>query len=89
MRRTPHWSNSHQGGQKPKFIQKVVRSYKSALERQVGEAVWSQMRHNVLNSVGTINRCKLTRPVVDSDWDSKVRKENWAKHEQEETLAEG
>ena len=46
------------------------------------------MRHNVLNSVGTFNRCKLTRLVIDSDWDAKVWKENWTKHRQEEVLAE-
>ena len=46
------------------------------------------MRRNVLNSVGTFNRCKLTHLVVDSDWDAKVWKENWAKHGHEETLAE-
>ena len=46
------------------------------------------MQHNVLNSVGTFNRCKLTRLVVDSDWDAKVWKENWSKQGQEEVLAE-
>ena len=60
-----HWLNSHQGGAKPQFTQRVIRSYKSALERQVGEAVWIQLRRNVLNNVGTFNRCKLTRLVVD------------------------
>ena len=46
------------------------------------------MRHNVLSSVSTFNRCKLTRLVIDSDWDAKVWKENWTKHGQEEMLAE-
>ena len=83
-----HWSNTHQDGPKPKLIQNVIRSYKFALERQVDEAVRIQMRHNVLNSVGTFNKCKLTRLVIDSDWDSGVWKENWTKHGQEEVLAE-
>ena len=67
-----HWTNSHQGSNKPQFIQKVVKSFKSALERQVGEAVRIQLRHNVMNSDGTFNRCKLTRLVIDTDWDAKV-----------------
>ena len=79
-----HWTNSHQGGAKPQFTQRVIKSYKSALERQVGEAVWIQLRHNVLNSFGTFNRCKLSRLVVDSERKAKVWKENWPRKRQEE-----
>ena len=36
------------------------------------------MRGNVLNKKGTYNRCKLTRMVVDSEWEEQVWKEAWA-----------
>ena len=35
------------------------------------------MRSSVLNSVGVYNRSKLTRLVVDHDWDKKVWEESW------------
>ena len=34
------------------------------------------MRQNTLNSVGVYNRCKLTRLVVDTEWDKKVFNDN-------------
>ena len=72
-----HWITSHQGQEKPKFIQRVVNKYKSALDRQVGEAVRIQLRGNTLNSLCGFNRSKVTRLVVDKEWDSKVWKENF------------
>ena len=36
------------------------------------------MRGNVLNKQGLYNRCKLTRLVVDEEWDKKVWKESLA-----------
>ena len=38
-----------------------------------------QLRGNVLNSAGVYNRCKLTRLVVDTDWDKKVWNNSWQK----------
>ena len=35
------------------------------------------MRGLVLNKKGTYDRCKLTRLVVDSEWEDQVRKESW------------
>ena len=35
------------------------------------------MRGNVLNKQGTYNRCKLTRLVVDEEWEQRVWKESW------------
>ena len=35
------------------------------------------MRGNVLNIQGTYNRCKLTRLVVDEEWEQKVWKDSW------------
>ena len=39
------------------------------------KAVRIQMRGVVLNKKGTYNRCKLTRLVVDRDWEDQVWKE--------------
>ena len=68
-----HWSSAHPNDQRPKFNMFVVKSYKSCLERQVGEAVCIQLRGNTLNSraEGAYNRCKVTRLVVDTEWDRK------------------
>ena len=35
------------------------------------------MRRNTLNSTGVYNRCKLTRLVVESNWDKKVWDGSW------------
>ena len=44
--------------------------------RQVREAVRIQMRWVVLNKKGTYNRCKLTKMVVDEEWERKCGKRN-------------
>lgn len=62
-----------------KFI--LVKKCKSSLERQVREAVWIQMRRNVLNKKGVYNRYKLTRLILDSELDEKVWKESWVPRE--------
>ena len=72
-----HWSEVHRGEEKPRFNQFVISSYKSCLEMQIGEEVRIQLRRNVLNSVGVYNRSKLTRLVVDSEWDKRVFNSNW------------
>ena len=36
------------------------------------------MRGNVLNKKGMYNKCKLTRLVVDSEWEERMWKEAWA-----------
>ena len=50
------------------------------------------MRGNVLNSAGVYNRCKLTRLVVDTEWDKKVWNDSWQNanlgDKVEESLAE-
>ena len=61
----------------PVFNFRVVKSCKTSLERQVREAVRISMRGSVLNKKGMYNRCKLTRLVVDRDWDNKVWEESW------------
>ena len=73
-----HQMHAHEGEQPPKFAFKVIKKCKSSLERQVREAVRIQMRGNVLNKQGTYNRCKLTRLVVDEEWERKKWSEAWA-----------
>ena len=75
-----HQAMAHEGEQ-PKFNSSVVKQCTSSLERQVREAVRIQMRGLVLNRKGTFNRCKLTRLVVDTEWEDKVWKESWAQRE--------
>ena len=43
------------------------------------------MLGNVLNKKGLYNRCRLTKLVVDQEWEQKVWEESWAKR----TVAEG
>ena len=63
------------------FCQVVVRQFKTSLSRQIAEAVRIQMRGTTLNSAGVYNRCKLTRLVVDREWDKEVWDENWQSRE--------
>ena len=52
----------HHGGEgDPQFHMKVVKFHKTALKRQVGEAVRIRRRGEVLNSKGEFNRCSITR----------------------------
>ena len=76
----------HREGPNPEFRFRVVKTCKSALERQVKESVRIQLRGSVLNKKGTYNRCKLTRMVIDSEWENQVWKEAWEgrKDEQEQ-----
>jgi hypothetical protein len=73
-----HQEASHGGEGTPSFNFKVVKSCKTSLERQVREAVRIHMRGEVLNKKGMYNRCKLTRMVVDEEWENRVWKESWA-----------
>ena len=79
---------SHDPTSKPTFNQYVVGKYKTSLERQIAEAVRIDMRKSTLNSTGVYNRCKLTRLVVDSDWDKKVWDANWQEQRRERELCE-
>ena len=72
-----HLSMAHRDEQTPSFRFRIVKKCKTALERQVREAVRIEMRGNILNKKGMFNRCKLTRMVVDSEWDQKVWEEAW------------
>ena len=45
----------------PEFVMKVVGYHRSALSRQIGEAVRISRRGEVLNSKSEYSRCKITR----------------------------
>ena len=72
-----HLAASHRDVQLPSFRFRVVKKCKTALERQVREAVRIEMRGNILNKKGMYNRCKLTRMVIDSEWESEVWEDAW------------
>ena len=58
------------GGEKPDFLFKVVRGYRTALSRQVGEAVRIRRRGGeggILNSKGEFNRCQITRLTLGEE----------------------
>ena len=72
-----HLAISHREEQRPSFRFRVIKKCKTALERQVREAVRIEMRGNILNKKGMFNRCKLTRMVIDSEWEKEVWDEAW------------
>ena len=67
----------------PEFNFRVVKSYKTSLERQIGEAIRIQSRGNVLNQRGEYNRCNITRLVLDSKWEEESWKKSWESTEEE------
>ena len=56
-----HWTLHHDSVGEPEFIMKVVGFHRTALSRQVGEAVRIMRRGLVLNSKSEFSRCKITR----------------------------
>ena len=75
-----HEHAAHRGEDgSPAFRFKVVKGCRTALERQVREAMRIQQRGSVLNKRGEFNRCKLTRMDVDVMWEQKCWDQAWAK----------
>ena len=75
-----HWKEVHEGGKEgegPEFKFKMVKGCKTALERQVREAIRIERRGTVLNKRGEFSRSKLTRVRVDDAWEKSVWEENW------------
>ena len=74
-------------GEPPKFLFKIVSSYRTALNWQIREAVRIRRRGgagNILNSRAEYNRCHIPRLVVEEDdVESREKTEN---DEDEETL---
>ena len=72
-----HAMETHKGERLPMFKFKVVRSFRSALDRQIGEAIRIEMRGNLLNRKGEFNRCSLTRLGVDQKWENERWEKSW------------
>ena len=80
-----HQEEVHSSEEKPKFTMRVVRSYISALARQVGEAVRIRRRGGegrILNSKAEYSRCVIPRLVLD-----KIDEEELERMEREELEA--
>ena len=62
-----HQEEVHSWKEEPKFTMRVVRSYRSALARQIGEAVRIRRRGGegrILNSKAEYNRCTIPRLIL-------------------------
>ena len=59
--------DAHAGEKTPDFSFKVIKTFQSALMRQVSEAVRVERRGKVLNSKGIYNRCSLPRLTVQQN----------------------
>lgn len=62
-----HMQDAHAGEKTPDFSFKVIKTFQSALMRQVSEAVRVEKRGKVLNSKGIYNRCSLPRLTVQQN----------------------
>ena len=64
-----HYQLEYPGMARPEFDIGVVRTFKSALERQVGEAIRIARRAKevtIMNSKGEFNRAELPRIIVET-----------------------
>ena len=70
-----HQEQAHSLEEEPRFIMRVVRSYRTALSRQIGEAVRIRRRGGeggILNSKAEYSRCRITRLVLDDQKDEEL-----------------
>ena len=71
-----HTENEHQGPNPPKFEFRVIGTFRSAMTRQIAEAVRIRREGDaILNSKGVFNRCKLPRLTVEGNDIEEGRKE--------------
>ena len=73
---TKHQYLHHGGSQEPKFIMKMISSHKSALSRQISEAVRIRRRGGegqILNSKGEFNCSQIPRLTLEKEEDEGVR----------------
>ena len=75
--RFKHETTDHPAEAPPEFKFNVIATYKSALTRQIAEAVMIRRRGDkILNSKGMYNRCRLPRLMVENqDLDRKNEEE--------------
>ena len=91
-----HQEEAHCLGDEPQFTMRIVKSYRSALSRQVGEAVRIRRRGGegmILNSRAEYRRCVIPRLVLDrsddEEWEMMEREElENKKRQMEEELSE-
>ena len=65
-----HQQQSHGGSSDAKFVFKIVEAPKSALSRQIGEAIRIRRRGGeggILNAKGEYNRCYITRLTLGEE----------------------
>ena len=80
-----HQEEAHEGAA-PKFCMRVVKSYKSALSRQIGEAVRIRRRGGagcILNSKSEFDRCQIPRLTIEEQDEEKLKKR---KEEEEQEM---
>ena len=77
-----HLVETHKGEGKPQFKFKVIKSFKTCLDRQIAEAIRIEMRGTILNRKGEYNRCSLTRLGVDQKWEQERWEKSWEIQEQ-------
>ena len=73
-----HQETYHGGDGSPEFMMRVVGYYKSALSRQIGEAVRIGRRGGagmVLNSKSEFNRCRIPRLIIEEIDEEQIREE--------------
>ena len=87
-----HQDDAHEGNQEPRFMMRTVRFYRSALSRQVGEAVRIMLRGgagSILNSKSEFDRCKIPRLILEEQDEEEIRKaENQELERDREALEE-
>ena len=70
-----HEETVHEGAANPKFMMRIVKHYRSALSRQIGEAVRIRRRGGagcILNNKAEYNRCKIPRLVLEEEDDEQT-----------------
>ena len=68
-----NWQENHpERDEMPKFIFKLIRSFKDPLSRQISESVKIDLRWGVLNSETMLSRNSLPRLTIEkSEWEKK------------------
>ena len=71
-----HWEESYKSENVPPFKFRVVRSFKSALDRQIADKVRIEMKGSLSYRRGEFNMCSLTRLGVDQKWEDQRYKKS-------------
>ena len=73
-----HHLNEHKGAEKPEFIVRAAKFHRTALSRQLGEAVRIRRRGgagSILNSKSEYDRCKIPRLILEETDEEQISKE--------------